>query len=41
MVIYSFVGISGPLKACLLIERKKEKGERKTVFKAGFNSIAK
>ena len=27
MVIYSFVGISGPLKPWLLIEKKKKKGE--------------
>ena len=34
MVIYSFVGISGPLKTWLLIEKEKE-GERKIQMKLG------
>ena len=37
MIIYSFVGISGPLRTWLLIEKKKKKkkkkGERKIQMK--------
>ena len=39
MVIYSFVGISGPLKTWLLIEGKKKKKKRKKKKKKGDRKI--
>ena len=40
MVIYSFVGISGPLKTWLLIEKQKGVNERYKCY-ASFKGIAK